>query len=122
MSLRLMLAGAMVLLISACGSARQVKRDARGGTISLHGERHESTKEAREMMLEHCRGPYQIIEEGPAGSSNGQWRLRYRCGQAPREIADPEDQTAPSPDDGYPQVPVFDAGVADAAQPPSTQE
>jgi hypothetical protein len=110
-----MLALTCLLAASSCGSARQVKREARGGIIAIHGERHESMKEAREMMLEHCRGPYQIVEEGEmkvAGGKRTEWRLRYRCDLTPRKVAESDGGLPPSPDDGYPQAP---------AQPPPAQ-
>jgi len=39
-------------------------------------------KEARDLMVEHCRGPYRIVEEGAGGQTDGErsWQLRYVCG------------------------------------------
>ena len=73
-------------------------------------------KEARELMLEHCRGPYQIVEEG-TGKSSGQWQVRYRCGQVPREVPGEQGERTPdsSGDDGYRQHAVLDAGLEPSA-------
>ena len=71
---------ALVFALSAvgCGAARQIAHDDTGGAILLQGQRAEAMKEARQIMVEHCRGPYQIVEE--LEQSEDRWRIRYRCG------------------------------------------
>lgn len=59
-----LLLGAL-LLVSACGAARVVRRDQTGGIIELQGDRGEAMKQANGEMNAHC-GPnnWTIVQEG----------------------------------------------------------
>lgn len=89
-------------LAIGCGNAHQIRRDQSGGTIALEGERNEAIKRAREMMLEHCHGPYQIVEEAV---DEGDRRITYRCGQVPRSGGSTPDGGPPVSNDGYDTAP-----------------
>ena len=62
------------LLAGACGSARYVRQDARGGEIELAGPFMPSMREATTLMVDHCHGRYELTREDANGSA-----LEYRC-------------------------------------------
>jgi hypothetical protein len=119
------------LLAAACGQARVVQRSQTGGVIALEGNRQKALEQAQQMMAEHCRGPYTVVEEGEhvVGSvreggeetfvaEDGtlvthqgettrdatEWRLTYVCGQG----GPPPPQHGPGPEDYPPDDPYDD--------------
>ncbi len=56
------LALSLALASAACGHAQVWEQDARGGTLSLHGEQDAAMKEAHALMAAHCgAGRYEIV-------------------------------------------------------------
>jgi len=55
----------LVLVLSACGTARVIQRTQTGGTIELSGDRSKAMEQANQEMASHC-GPnnYTIVQEG----------------------------------------------------------
>jgi hypothetical protein len=55
----------LVLMLSACGTARLVQQTQYGGVIALQGDRNKAMEDAGRMMSQHC-GPnnYQIVQQG----------------------------------------------------------
>jgi len=51
-------------------------------------------KEARDLMVEHCRGPYRIVEEG-GQTDEGSWTIQYRCGTKAAPTAAPAGDATP---------------------------
>lgn len=117
----------VLLLLGACGTSRVVRRTQTGGVLALEGERNKAMEHANQMMMQHCQGPYTIVEEGEhvvgtdtahsdesyvaedgtvvneGGESTREateWRIRYVCGAN----AAPPPQGPPSgpPDQGPP--------------------
>lgn len=70
------LAVMMVLgvLVGACGSARYVRQDARGGEIEIAGSFMPSMRQAATLMVDHCHGRYEVTRESAESSA-----LEYRC-------------------------------------------
>jgi hypothetical protein len=124
------------LLAMGCGAARVVHRSQAGGVIALEGDRNKAMEQAHQLMAEHCRGPYQIQEEGEhvvgtdrsQGTSSyvtedgevieetgestrdvAEWRVRYSCGGG--------GQAAPA---GEPGLGPGEAG-GDPGQPPGEE-
>lgn len=118
-----MLSICAVLLLGACGTARVVRRTQTGGVLALEGERNKAMEQANQMMMQHCQGPYTIVEEGEhvVGTETShsdesyvteegtvvneggevtreatEWRIRYVCGAS----AAPPPQGPPG---GYPE-------------------
>ncbi len=110
------------LAISACGHARVVRRAQYGGTLAFEGDRGKASEDAHRIMVEHCQGPYTILEEGEhvvgqdtvrgeetyvddygnvvteSGTTTRaatEWRVQYACGE----------NAAPPPEPGPPQGP-----------------
>lgn len=119
-----MLSICAVLLLGACGTARVVRRTQTGGVLALEGERNKAMEQAHQMMMQHCQGPYTIVEEGEhvVGTETShsdesyvteegtvvneggevtreatEWRIRYVCGAS---AAPPPPQGPPG---GYPE-------------------
>ncbi len=57
--------GLIVVLASACGSARVIQRTQSGGVIELSGDRGKAMEQANADMASHC-GPnnFTIVQEG----------------------------------------------------------
>lgn len=57
--------GLIVVLASACGSARVIQRTQSGGVIELSGDRGKAMEQANQEMASHC-GPnnFTIVQEG----------------------------------------------------------
>jgi hypothetical protein len=57
--------GLIVILASACGSARVIQRTQSGGVIELSGDRGKAMEQANADMASHC-GPnnFTIVQEG----------------------------------------------------------
>lgn len=55
----------LLIVLSACGSARVIQRNQNGGIIELSGDRGKAMEQANSEMAAHC-GPnnYQIVQEG----------------------------------------------------------
>ena len=55
----------LFVVLAACGSARVIQRNQRGGVIELSGDRGKAMEQANQEMSAHC-GPnnYQITQEG----------------------------------------------------------
>jgi len=110
-------------LASACvvGRARLVQRTQTGGVFALEGDRQKAMEDASNNMMQHCQGPYTIMEEGEhvvgqvaSGESESydtrygtveqgsqstrdatEWRVRYQCGGQPQGPYGPPGGTAP---------------------------
>lgn len=119
---------ALLAAFAGCASVRVVRRNQTGGVLALKGERGEALEKARQLMLEHCRGPYTVIEEGEyvvgqetrvgqetyqtrdgsvvteSGESTQQvteWRVTYQCGEA----APPAGPPSADPQGDFPPPP-----------------
>jgi hypothetical protein len=59
------LSSGLLIVLSACGSARVIQRNQNGGVIELSGDRGKAMEQANSEMAAHC-GPnnYQIVQEG----------------------------------------------------------
>jgi len=102
----LILGAALLLLTTACGSARQVLVEPGGGVVALTANSDSLRKEALGIIARQCRGGYEITleEEVPVGSrvreetvtdldrrdritsttsyyarTKYEWRIHYRC-------------------------------------------
>jgi hypothetical protein len=100
------LGATLLLVLSSCGSARQVLVEPGGGVVALTSNSESLRKEALEIIGGHCRGGYEITleEEVPVGSrmreetvtdldrrdritsrtsyysrTKYEWRIHYRC-------------------------------------------
>jgi hypothetical protein len=72
-------------LVGCAGNATVVRRDVHGGELLLRGASAEAVIDARQRIVEHCRGRYRLQNEGSSqiGAPNdisGHGRLSYRCG------------------------------------------
>ena len=121
----------VTVLLGGCGVARVVHRSQSGGVIAIEGDRNKAMEQAHQLMAEHCRGPYQITEEGEhvvgtdraestdtyvteegevvetTGESTREateWRVRYTCGNAPAGAPGegPDEGAPPEGDEGPP--------------------
>lgn len=55
----------LLVVLSACGSARVVQRTQAGGVIALQGDRGKAMEDAHSQMAGHCGpGNYTIVQEG----------------------------------------------------------
>ena len=55
----------LLVLLSACGSARVIQRTQAGGVIELQGDRGKAMEDAHGQMAGHCGpGNYTIVQEG----------------------------------------------------------
>jgi hypothetical protein len=100
------LGAVLLLLTTACGSARQVLVEPGGGVVALTANSNSLRKEALGIIAGQCRGGYEITleEEVPVGSrvreetvtdldrrdritsttsyyarTKYEWRIHYRC-------------------------------------------
>ena len=64
----------LAVLGSACGSAHYVRQDARSGEIEIEGAYMPSWREATTMMVTHCNGRYEVLEQDAKGNI-----VAYRC-------------------------------------------
>src|SRR6188508_1930686 len=70
-----MIAVFALLGLSACStSAALVRKDAVGGRVELQGAYMPAMLEARELMVDHCYGRYDMLELGNA--------VEFRCRHA----------------------------------------
>ena len=69
--LRMTLGCALLLGLSACGSASYVRKDENGGRLALHGSYGFAMGDARTQVVAHCKGPFEQRDEGGF--------VRYRC-------------------------------------------
>jgi len=74
-TLTALIAAFALLGLSGCGtSAALVRKDGTGGRIELRGAYMPAMFEARELMVDHCYGRYDMLELGEA--------LEFRCRRA----------------------------------------
>lgn len=123
----LMLAIGFSFAACAYGRANLIHRDMYGGVLALEGQQSEAMKDAQQQMMMHCGGPYHIVSEDAVsvGQTTGQaaesrptyygpgtqhqsqttttevreYRLTYRCGNAPP----PQGAPVATPQAGAPQ-------------------
>jgi hypothetical protein len=75
-----MIAVFALLGLSACSTgAAMVRKDAGGGRVELHGAYMPAMGEARELMVDHCYGRYDMVEVRDAV----EFRCRHAHGAAP---------------------------------------
>ncbi len=78
-----LLATLISLFLGGCGTARMVRSDAHGGTVSLQGAYGPRTMDARLLMSNHCQGPYMISSRANGGDAiypaPGQDQVTFRC-------------------------------------------
>ena len=99
----------LLVVLWACGSARVVHTTERGGELALDGDSRKARKHAHRLMREHCRGAYEIDEDGEVvivaeppqdepvpgaaaeESETGatEWRIRFTCRPDDPEPAGP---------------------------------
>ena len=121
---------AVLLALTACGTARIIQMTPTGGIIELHDDRSKAMEQATHDMNAKC-GPnnFTIVKEGydplnatdddPAMTSSGsdapphtEWRIHFQCNGA---VADPAPKAA-APPDAPPPAPSADA--APTTDPP----
>jgi hypothetical protein len=70
--------GLLILISAGCSSSAQlVRQDGRGGVVALQGAYMPAMQDARMLMVEHCGGRFEMLEQGD--------QLSFRCRQAPGE-------------------------------------
>jgi hypothetical protein len=69
--------GMLVSSIGCSSGARMLRKDARGGELTLWGPVVPSIETAREAMLDHCNGRYRMQHQADAA------RIVFECTRAP---------------------------------------
>jgi hypothetical protein len=90
----------LLLTLCACGTARYIQKTPTGGTLELEGDPDRASLEAKRLMIEHCKGSFQVTSEGERfvgteAERRQQTKTVYVC-TAPPEKKKPQ-AAAPAP-------------------------
>jgi len=94
-----------VVILAGCGTARYIERTPTGGTLALDGDPDKANKEAKRLMVDHCKsGGYKVLYEGRAvigteSERRQETRTSYQCKTPPPPVA----QVVDAPDAGQSQ-------------------